>query len=1042
MPEITRDSVLKQLKKQNGEKAAQAICNAGLWTVPNIVHIMEFAGRDRTEIERVIPVLLDIYKPKEEMEYNTDLDPLTLLDMAGYKAWYVTNEQEQNSIAGYFRDARSVEHKMTGGAPRTDKGELICTIYTNWDQGKKRFDNWYIINAVKKEALGDDKLPESEWHIKPSDTPRREDSYGTSVISIQILKTGGVISIKNRYNHTLKTEHPDNTFNNNPDNIILGLSDSLRKHFGVDFTTTHAVLPYNFRLVHDQVVRFDYEINNIYFGPDYYVNGSTITKLKDNGSQLLFYRGFMLNMSKDNNQIISVAGNDSAFCNALNEYIQGKKVRVTGAKGATKTILLDGERFMDIKDGKITFIHAPTLNMIRLESDGADLSGNLDFSGVDDLSVPNSPNVTGLKLNPNAFRISIGQTACLSGVLDFSGVKILDLPYADLSRVMDIKLNPNAPRIRIGKGLKLSKPLDFGGVNELFLNGADLTQVSHIKFNPNADSIDLTRTKLSGNLDFSGVKKLNLSNADLSKVTSIKFNPNANDINVSGTKLFGNLDFSGVEILDLSDTDLSLCTSIKYNPNANMIILSDKTILGGDLDFANVQNLRGWDIISMLKDIDFSNVTSLRLPNNIRMDGLGIKNASKLHGDLDLRNTQRIKIKDSNLSAVNLMVNPNSYAVIFDGVVGLHGELNMSHVTDVHFFHSDLSHVTNLKLNPSSDQIEIKQTKGLSGNLDFNDIRYVRLEGLDLIKVNGINFGRSKEVYIENCKNLNGDIDLSGCDNVNLMGTDFSHATSLKLPSKIGVGGLKEIVAPSGILDISKMNSNEFGPDFTGADLSRVTDLILPGRLRDARFDNAIMPIELNCITSTDWLYLDKSNFSKTRKLNISGKVMNCLMRKASGLHGVLSFVGVEHNLELSGSNLSRVTDFRLPNHLPVADFNNTVMPQSKFHISTDINWLGCSNSDFSDTQNVIISGKIETCVMRGAIGLHGDLDFSNIKEIDLTDADLSKVRNIKFAPNARIYGLKPKDALRFALVKGIDSIKKKLFTSDKKQNQEEEIIR
>ena len=265
MPEITRDSVLKQLKKQNGEKAAQAICNAGLWTVPNIAHIMEFAGRDRTEIERVIPVLLDIYKPKEEMEYNTDLDPLTLLDMVGYKAWYVTNEQEQNSIAGYFRDGRSVAHKMTGGAPRTDKHELICTIYSNWEQGKKRFDDWYVIHAVKKEVLGDDKLPESEWHIKPSDTPRREDPYGTSVISIQILKTGGIISIKNRYNHTLKTEHPDNTFNSNPDNIILGLSNSLRKHFGVDFTTTHAVLPYNFRLVHDQVVRFDYEINNIYF---------------------------------------------------------------------------------------------------------------------------------------------------------------------------------------------------------------------------------------------------------------------------------------------------------------------------------------------------------------------------------------------------------------------------------------------------------------------------------------------------------------------------------------------------------------------------------------------------------------------------------------------------------------------------------------------------------------------------------------------------------------------------------------------------------
>lgn len=1042
MTEITRDSVLAELKKHNGEKAAQAICNAGLWTVPNIAHIMEFAGRDKTEIEKVIPVLLDIYKSDEQMGYNTDLDPLTLLDMAGYKAWYVTNEQEQNSIAGYFRDARSVVHKMTGGAPRTDKGELICTIYTNWSQGKKRFDDWYIIHAVKKEVLGDDKLPESEWHIKPSDNPRREDPYGTSVISIQILKTGGIISIKNRYNHTLKTEHPDNTYNSNPDNIIPGLSDSLRKHFGVDFTTTHAVLPYNFHLVNDQIVRFNYEINFIYFGPYYYVDGEVITKLKNDGSQLLFYRGFMLNMEKDNNQIISVAGNDVAFCNMLNEYIQGKKVRVTGAKGATKTILLDGERFMDIKDGKITFIHAPALNMIHLEPDGADLSGDLDFGAVNDLSLPDLPNVTGLILNPNAARISIDRVACLSGALDFSGVKILELGESDLSRVTDVKFNPNAARIRAGKGLKLSKPLDFSGVNELFLNGADLTKVTHIKFNPNADSIELSGTKLSGNLDFSNVKKLILSNADLTKVTGIKFNPNADSIELSGTKLFGNLDFSGVEYLDLSGADLSQCTSVKYNPNADTVVLNDKTILGGDVNFGNVKNINGWSMLALLSYIDFSNVTGFKLPDNLRMDEIGIKNAVKLRGDLDLRRFQKINIKDSNLSYVNLMLNPNSGKVVFDGVNGVRGELNMAHVTNIHFFRSDLSHVTGLKLNPSAAQIEIKETKGLSGNLDFSAVRYLRLEGLDLAKVNGINFGRSEEVYIENCKNLNGNIDLSGCKQVNMMGTDFSHATGLKLPSRISVDGLKGIVAPNGILDISEMNTAVFGPNFTGSDLSRVTDLRLPVHVRDVRFDNAIMPIEFNCATSTDWLYFDHANFSKTRKVNISGKITNCLMRGASGLHGALSFVGVEKNLELSGSNLSCVTDFKLPKYLPVVNFNNAVMPQSKFHISTDTDWLGCGGSDFSKTENIIISGKVKKCVMRGATGLHGDLDFSNIKEIDLTDADLSKVRTIKFAPNAKVWGIKPKDSLRFALVKGIDSIKKKLFSSDKKQNQEEEIIR
>ena len=62
-------------------------------------------------------------------------------------------------------------------------GEEICTF-----RDPERFKRYYIINAVRKDV---DK-------IKRGNPPQRDDEYGTSVISIQVLKTGGFISIKNR----------------------------------------------------------------------------------------------------------------------------------------------------------------------------------------------------------------------------------------------------------------------------------------------------------------------------------------------------------------------------------------------------------------------------------------------------------------------------------------------------------------------------------------------------------------------------------------------------------------------------------------------------------------------------------------------------------------------------------------------------------------------------------------------------------------------------------------------------------------------------
>ena len=390
---IDTEQVFKKIEKQNGKMFARVMRgddsaipegstpfqNVNLLDTPDLVNMLRYAGKDPNDAIKLIPVIKERHDKaleKAETKQESFEDPIKLLDRAGYKAWYVNDPddknksvedmvRDQNAIGGYFRSAKAVTYGMTGGHRRTnvgpsENGEMICTIYTNLDRGAKRFDENYIINAVRKEVDGDDILPEEQWHIKPSDNPEREDKYGRSVISIQILKTGGAISIKNRYNHTVTD--PDNTFNSNPDDIIPGLSAALKHKFGVDFTVSKSKIPENYILVNDQLIHYNYEVNNVYFGDNFYLNGSDITELDDKHEVMLDNiildtdfgkkaRTVLLYQDKSTDELLRV----------INDEIAGCKVTKTTEKGETIITIIDENKqkkeLARIKDGRITSLH-------------------------------------------------------------------------------------------------------------------------------------------------------------------------------------------------------------------------------------------------------------------------------------------------------------------------------------------------------------------------------------------------------------------------------------------------------------------------------------------------------------------------------------------------------------------------------------------------------------------------------------------------------------------------------------------------------------
>ena len=607
---VNTDEVYKQLKKQNGEEFARVIRGAALLSIPNIVHVLEFAGRNPQDAQQLVPIIYEIYKEHPKVLHTSDKSPLELLGEAGYDAFVVKTEEQKNSIKKYYR-----------------RGEEICTL-----RDPHRHEEYYMIHAIKRGA----------GKILPSDNPQREDEYGTSVISIQILKTGGFISIKNRYNHTVLD--PDNTFNSNPDNIIPGLSDSLKKFFHVDFNTTNAEMPYGFRMVNGQLVRYYCEVNNMYFGPDYYFSGSTITRINTN-NQILFYLGFVLNLAKGNSYVESLAKQDEDFCNELNNRMRGKKVTVTVNKdNKIKTILLDGKRFMDLDGSAITYVNMPDADTLYFDTPMFELVGDVDFSGVRHLYIEqNCAGIKNIKFNPKADCISLGWDLKLSGDYDFSHVKYLALG-GDLSDVKRIKLNPRADYISLYSDIKLSGKLDFSGVKTWRLLYADLTKTTKIKLNPEG-SINFEGTKLAGDLDFSDMKQTDfLRGADLTRVSSLRLPDNYCDF--SNTKLAGHWDFSKQSKLFLTGADLTKLKSVKFSATREQVNLKLAT-LAGNVDLAQM-GFGDLKVIT-LNDAHLSDIKTIKFPphaESIVLDG------ATLAGDLDFSGVGSVRFYGANMTNV------------------------------------------------------------------------------------------------------------------------------------------------------------------------------------------------------------------------------------------------------------------------------------------------------------------------------------------------------------------------------------------------------
>ena len=320
--------VYKKIKKHNGERVANVIRDAGLLYLPDIESLLEFAGNDPEQIKMLLPTIEEKYNIKSKLIYS-DKNPFRLLDAAGYDSFYVTSFEQQNSIEKYFRD-----------------DEKLCTFHDS-----TRFRDNYMIHAIKR---GADK-------IKPADNPKREDEYGTSVISIQINKRTGYLSIKNRYNHTVSC--PDATFYNNPDNIIPGLTLSLANYFGVilNFVGT----PDHFTMLNGKIMKYQHEIHGHLYGVNWWTTRHRVNTI--NTDYEIMFDCMVLDLR--NGEIRSDVFSNSRVFNILQSLFKNGKIQVQINKKNKKQRLLsvNGQHIATLEDCHIVELTLPGVK--KIESD-------------------------------------------------------------------------------------------------------------------------------------------------------------------------------------------------------------------------------------------------------------------------------------------------------------------------------------------------------------------------------------------------------------------------------------------------------------------------------------------------------------------------------------------------------------------------------------------------------------------------------------------------------------------------------------------------
>ena len=276
---MSNSKELNRIKKLYGEKFMH-LCRSIFPTLLEqeglLTEVLKstFATNSRTLYDDIVNYYLEeefknyIYSKvdveKEKSEIIGEKTPYQLLDENGYNLYECNSEEEIQSFKKYYKS-----------------GEELCTFHGD------RLNRCVVFFAVKKDA--------EEIKREDFNKPKREDEYGTSVMSIQFTKSqNSTVSIKNRYNHTVN--NPDATYGNDLNKIAPGLTQSFKKLLSergltLNSSNIEAFSIPGYVVADDgKYYKYNMEINGNYYCPgNVIIDHGNVIKLEPEKQELIDY---------------------------------------------------------------------------------------------------------------------------------------------------------------------------------------------------------------------------------------------------------------------------------------------------------------------------------------------------------------------------------------------------------------------------------------------------------------------------------------------------------------------------------------------------------------------------------------------------------------------------------------------------------------------------------------------------------------------------------------------------------------------------------
>ena len=303
---------------------------------------------------------------KEKLEIIGEKTPYQLLDENGYNLYECNSEEEIQSFKKYYKS-----------------GEELCTFRGN------RLNRCVVFFAVKKNV--------EEIKREDFNNPKREDEYGTSVMSIQFTKSqNSTVSIKNRYNHTVN--NPDATYGNDLDKIAPGLTQSFEKLLSergltLNISNIEAFSIPGYVVADDgKYYKYNKEINGNYYCPgNVIIDHGNVIKLEPEKQELIDY--FILDKENKTLSLYDSLISDS-FIDGFKNIDLIEMVNNNNSEQKTKTITIKEKS----SDKPITIeINKESNSIIGYTNENLTNLGD-NFLGYNEkLSKLVAPNVTSIK---------------------------------------------------------------------------------------------------------------------------------------------------------------------------------------------------------------------------------------------------------------------------------------------------------------------------------------------------------------------------------------------------------------------------------------------------------------------------------------------------------------------------------------------------------------------------------------------------------------------------------------------------------------------